>query len=302
LRAVADASRKFYEDKIETFFQTGRFLQETFDERSSIFSLKELLESFVQRARELRRHTSGVFTKIGGVPPTSHFHVPTEYETLLATLELNFFLTKYFEMTDRDGRKVAVFALNAGLCEKYDITFGRPTGEREFRLYFIERIFDYSPQIIHYLKNNQEIVCEGCGARYEHGDLDKLRFFNMRCPKCNAGTCRVTNLSRKYAAELEAVNLELLLPKTELGILQTLDAGQARMRAGEIAEELDCSHQLIGRRGKHLEERKLVVRDVDEDGRRTYELTSFAKDSYFDTRFAADLRILPEAEDKDKKT
>jgi DNA-binding HxlR family transcriptional regulator len=74
------------------------------------------------------------------------------------------------------------------------------------------------------------------------------------------------------------------------------------MRAGEIAEELDCSHQLIGRRGKHLEERKLVVRDVDEDGRRTYELTSFAKDSYFDTRFAADLRILPEAEDKDKKT
>ncbi len=291
LRSVSDAARKFYEEKIETFFQTGRFLQEAFDERSSIFSLKELLETFVARARELRRHSSSVFAKIGGTPPTSHFHVPTEYEVLLITLELNFFLTKYFEMTDRDGRKVAVFALNAGLCEKYGITFGRPTGEREFRLYFVERIFDYSPQIMHYLKNNQEIVCERCDTRYEHADLDKLRFFNMRCPKCNVGTCRVTNLSKKYAPELEAVSLELLLPKTELGILQTLESADSKLRAGDIAVELDCSHQLVGRRAKNLEERKLVLRDLDDDGRRTYELTPFAKTSYFEGDLSSDLQI-----------
>lgn len=291
LRAVSAAIRRFYEEKVEVYFQSGRFLQEAFDERSSIFSLKELLESFVQRARELRRHSSNVFAKISGTPPTSHFHVPTQYESLLTTLELNFFLTKYFEMTDRDGRKVGVFALNAGLCDKYEITFGRPVGEREFRLYFVERIFDYSAQIIYYLKNNQEILCDQCDSRFEYADLDKLKFFNMRCPTCMQGICRVTNLSKKYAAELESVSKELLLPHTELGILQTLDAAQSRLRAGEIAEELDCSYQLVWRRAKNLEERKLVARQTGEDGKRSYSLTPLAKDTYFETGSAGELKL-----------
>lgn len=291
LRAVSAATRRFYEEKVEVFFQSGRFLQEAFDERSSIFSLKELLESFVQRARELRRHSSSVFAKISGTPPTSHFHVPTQYEALLTTLELNFFLTKYFEMADRDGRKVAVFALNAGLCDKYEVTFGRPVGEREFRLYFVERIFDYSPQMISYLKNNQEIVCDNCDTRFEYGDLDKLKFFSMRCPRCLGGTCRVTNLSKKYEAELQSVSKELLLPSTELGILQTLDAAQARMRAGEIAEELDCSYQLVWRRAKNLEDRRLVSRETGDDGKRAYSLTSLAKSSYFGSGNTDDLKL-----------
>lgn len=291
LRAIADASRKFYEEKVESFFQAGRFLQEAFDERSSIFSLKELLESFVHRARELRRHTSSVFTAIEGTPPTSHFHVALEHEPLLATLELNFFLTKYFEMTNREGRKVAIFALNLGLCEKYSIAFGRLMGERAFRLYFVERVFDYSPQILNYLRNNQEIVCCSCGAKFELTDLDKLQFFGMRCPKCQDGRCNVINLSRKYELELKSVRGELLLPRTELGILQTLGSSGESMRAGEIAEELDCSHQLIGRRAKHLEERQLVDREHDADGRRTYVLTELARRSYFDPTVSADLQV-----------
>lgn len=291
VRAIGDAARKFYEEKVESYFQTGKFLQEAFDERSSIFSLKELLESFVQRARELRRHSSTVFSKIGTTPPTSHFHVPTQYESLLTTLELNFFLTKYFEMTDREGRKVAVYAMNFGLCDKYTITFGRPTGEREFRLYFIERVFDYSSLVLSYLKSNQEIVCGNCGHRFEYSDLEKLQFFGMRCNQCANGICRVTNLSKKYEAELKAVGSELLLPRTELGILVTLDATNSSMRAGEIAEELDCSHQLIGWRAKYLEERKLVSRNTGEDGRRSYTLTDLAKKSYFESASTADLKI-----------
>ncbi len=289
VRAIGEAARKFYEEKVESYFQTGRFLQEAFNERSSIFSLKELLESFVQRARELRRHTSTVFSKISTTPPTSHFHVPTQYESLLTTLELNFFLTKYFEMSDREGRKVAVYAMNFGLCDKYTITFGRPTGEREFRLYFVERVFDYSPLVLSYLKSNQEIVCGNCGNRFEYADLDKLQFFGMKCNKCATGICSVTNLSRKYENELKAVNSELLLPRTELGILQTLDSTDHPMRPGEIAEELDCSHQLVGRRAKNLEERKLVSRDTGDDGRRSYSLTELAKKSYFDGTTTADL-------------
>ncbi len=67
-------------------------------------------------------------------------------------------------MSDRDGQKVSVYALNYGLCQKYTITFGRPTGEREFRLYFVERVFDYSAVVLQFIEKNQEIECAECGA------------------------------------------------------------------------------------------------------------------------------------------
>jgi len=289
VRAIGEASRKFYEEKVESYFHTGKFLQEAFSERSSIYSLKELLESFVNRARELRRHSSTVFSKIGTTPPTSHFHTPTQYESLLTTLELNFFLTKYFEMTDREGRKVAVYAMNFGLCDKYSITFGRPTGEREFRLYFVERVFDYTSLILNYLKNNQEIVCNNCKHRFEYSDLEKLQWFGMRCNQCGMGQCTVTNLSRKYEAELRAVNAEMLLPKTDLDILATLDSTGSPMRAGEIAEELDCSYQLVGKKAKQLEDRQLLTREIGEDGKRSYAITDIAKNSYFQS--GSDLQV-----------
>jgi hypothetical protein len=165
VRAIQEAALRYYEEKVASYFAVGQFLHETFAERSSIYSLKELLEQIVARARELRTHKSAVFDKISGRPPTSHFHVPIELEQLLSSLELNFFLTKYFEMSDRDGRKVSIFALNYGLCQRYTISFGRPLGEREFRLYFIERVFDYTPIVRAFLERNQEIICDTCGTR-----------------------------------------------------------------------------------------------------------------------------------------
>jgi hypothetical protein len=256
-------------------------LHESFSERSSIFSLKELPEAIVSRARELRSHDSEVMKKIHGRPPTSHFHIPLRYEPLFQTLELNFFLTKYFEMTDRSARKVAIYALNYGLCVKYDIKFGRPVGEREFRLYFVERFFDYSNIVIAYLARNQEISCEHCQAKFGQDQLAAIEVFGMLCPTCKAGHVRVQNLSRKYAAELEAIGNELLLPSTELGILQTLHSEKEPMRAASIAGELDCSYQLIGRRGKHLADRNLVRRFLNEQGTRLFEISDQAEALYF---------------------
>jgi hypothetical protein len=46
----------------------------------------------------------------------------------------------------------------------------------------------------------------------------------------------VTNLSRKYQTLLEAVAPELLLPTTELGILQTLETEKRAMYTGDIRE------------------------------------------------------------------
>ena len=281
VRAVGEAARRYYEEKIEAYFLMNRFLHESFEERSSIFSLRELLEAIVDRARELRGHSgSAVIRDLAGRPPTSHFHVVTALDSLLATLELNFFLTKYYVMSDRDGRKVTVFALNYGLCDKQTIQFGRPSGKREYRLYYVERIFDYTAILQDYLRTNQEIVCDKCGHRFEYEQLSALQMFDLLCPKCRTGTCQVSNLSRKYEATLRSIDEQLLLPRVELGILHTLGTEPRPLYPAEIAGELDCSYQLVGKRAKFLSDRGLVDRGTSEQGRRQLTITEVAKEIY----------------------
>lgn len=94
-----------------------------------------------------------------------------------------------------------------------------------------------------------------CGTTYELEKLEALKLFDMQCPACKTGICTVTNLSKKYQLLLDAVAPELLLPTTELGILQTLETERRPMYARDIAAELDKSYQLVGKRGKTLAER-----------------------------------------------
>ncbi len=218
-----------------------------------------------------------------GQPPSSHFHVPVTFDSILSTLELNFFLTKYFEMSNRDGIKVSVYALNYGLCQKHAIEFGRPREKREYRTYFIERIFDYSHIIAEYIKSNQEIVCSNpeCGEKYGLEKLEALQMYDMQCPKCRTSRCHIVNLSRKYETFLRDISQELLLPETELNILHALYSEKRSLFAGEIAAELDCSYQLVGKRGKFLAEKDLVNRDVNMQGRPEFSLNQRAKDVYF---------------------
>lgn len=283
IRTIQDAARRYYEEKIDQYFRLNKFLHETFEERSSIYSLKELLEEIVKRAKVLRTYRdSKVMSEITGRPPTSHFHVRSEYDSILSTLELNFFLTKYYEMKDRDGREVSVYAINYGLCQQQAIAFGRPREKREQRLYFVERIFDYSPIVMSYIKVNQEIICNSCGNRFGHEMLPAIQAFDMLCPSCKKGTCVLVNLSRKYERLIRSVAEENLLPGTELGILKTLHDERTRMFAKEIAAQLDCSYQLVGKRGRTLAERSLVSRGENEKGRRTFEITPIAQKVYFD--------------------
>ncbi|SHO53763.1 MarR family transcriptional regulator [Desulfopila aestuarii] len=282
IRTIQAAARRYYEEKIFQYFRLNKFLHETFEERSSIYSLKELLEQIVKRAKELRTYKeSKMMREITGRPPTSHFHILSDYDQVLSTLELNFFITKYYEMKDRDGREVSIFALNFGLCQQQTISFGRPTEKREQRLYFVERIFDYSPIIASYIKVNQEIVCDHCSTRHPHEMLPAIQAFDMLCPECKKGSCRLVNLSRKYEKLIKDVADENLLPDTELGILKTLHDERKQMFAKEIAEELDCSYQLVGKRGRNLAERDLVERNENDKGRRVFEISSSADELYF---------------------
>lgn len=279
LRTIQDGAERFFDEKVLPFFSTGRF-RVAFKERSSVYSLKELLEKVVSRARHIRQEGS----RSGGSETASvfasHFYVSREYEDLFQSLELSFFMTKYFEQSDREGQRVSIFALNYGLCVKYQIGFGRPAEKRSDRLYFVSRKFDYNGIIRNYINENQEIRCDSCGAEFEPDILPALKLTQMKCLTCKSGTCQVVNLSKKYEDLIDSVSPDLLLPDTELGILQALKVEDRAMFAAEIAGELDCSGQLVGRRGKNLAERDLVTRTTSGQVF-SYSLSKDAAAAYF---------------------
>lgn len=279
LQSIQDASQKYYEEKIAPFFTTGKY-KVAFEERSSIFSLKELLEKIVSRARSLRQEGSRDSSTSRSRQFSSHFYVTNDYDDLLLSLELAFFVTKYFEQSDRAGKRVSIFALNYGLCTKYQIGFGRPTDRREDRLYFVDRQFDYNSIVLDYVNSNQEIKCDACGAEFDMQVLSALKTFGMKCPSCGQGQCKVVNLSKKYEELLNSISPDLLLPDAELGIMQVLFSESDKLVASQIAAELDCSGQLVGRRGKNLAERDLVEREYTGSVYR-YALTQQAKAAYF---------------------
>lgn len=284
--AVGEAAKRYYLDIIDAYFKLGKFLHESFDERSSIYSLKELLEGIVIRAKGLRNKSlSKIFEGIPGRHPTSHFHVAPTYDRLLSTLELNFFVTKYYQMRDKTGRLVSVYALNYGLCVDQSIAFGKPDG-REYRTYHVERMFNFDVILQGYLKNNQEIKCGNCGHMFDYTELDALRRFGMLCPECRFGTCEISNVSRKYEDVLKRVDAESLLPATELGILQSLHVTDSQY-ASDIASDLDVSYQLVGKRARKLARSNLVKR-LQDGSRPVFKLTHKARDTYFEDGVPSD--------------
>jgi len=103
----------------------------------------------------------------------------------------------------------------------------------------------------------------------------------MLCLTCRQGTCKIINLSRKYEDLINSVAEDSLLPKVELGILKTLHDERKAMFAKEIASELDCSYQLIGKRGKILSDRDLIGRAENTQGRRTFSIKDKTEKIYF---------------------
>ena len=63
-----------------------------------------------------RGELTGKYLK--NMPYSSHFHIMQDMEKYLISLELNHFISKYEEMSNRDGRKVNIYCINYGLAKK----------------------------------------------------------------------------------------------------------------------------------------------------------------------------------------
>ena len=287
--SLEDAAEKYYNLTIEPFFKQTTYSLKSIEEKISILQLRELLDKFLIKQLNIRkkirtRELSGnIYESVRNNPYTSHFIFNPIHEQFLKTLELNFFLSKYNEMSGRDGGKSSVYCLNYGLCIKNNLRWGYPKGS-ENRKYIISRPFDFNDIIEMFLRTSKRIICinQECSRDFTYEQLQFLEFNNMKCPSCQSPVKVVPN-SETLKLELSRVDNAKLLSDVDFGIIHEINKSENSLKPKEIAEELDCSYQLIGGRAKKLDESKgLISRENQfKSGQRIYKLTDKAKEDYF---------------------
>ncbi|WP_313643009.1 hypothetical protein [Stenotrophomonas sp.] len=281
------AAQKYYEVVIAQYFERmNRFATEPFERKLDRHNQQQLLRALIEEAKNVRRgivtgSTGGKYFEGLSNPPVSHFSVSPSMEKILAALELNFLVTKYHEMRDKNGKDVSVYAFFFGLCEAERFPWGYPRGRRDDRSYFVQRCFNYNSVIQQFLSKNQTIRCDACGACFGMERRDNIEFYKWRCPECQVGVCKVISLGDDFQKEMDALSSDTMLPPVELGILETLNEEGAPMRAGEIAALIDSTHQLVGHRTSKLHEMGLVKKLSIEGANRSV-ITEKARARYFD--------------------
>jgi DNA-binding MarR family transcriptional regulator len=280
IRDLELSAERYYIDSIDPFFSQNLYMKESFNEKLGKLHLRTLLNNMIAAARknktEIGLSDSKIWQKDRTNPPTSHFYIKKEYEEILQSLELNFFITKYNEQKDQDSKELMSFySLNYGLCSKENIIYGKGSD----RKYIIQRRFNYNSLIEEFLNNTKSIVCNYCGKAVPPEQREILKIYGMLCPNCRIGTCE----EKHVEVEVPSASEDILLPELDLSILNALRIEQPQY-ASQLAQELDCTYHKITKRVNSLEIKGLISRKREnrEAGNRTYYyLTEYAYRTYF---------------------
>lgn len=280
-KVIDNAAQRYYENTLTNFFKETTYSTCSLDEKITVLQLDELLKVIIKKSRDIKSQILKEDLKGANYsknfPASSHFHIQPEYEIFLQTLELNFFINKYIEYKDRDKNEIAVYSLNYGLCQKFDIAYGIPKdGKTNERKYLIERPFNFSSLIANYINALKRIECNKCEQTYSEEDLKFLEYYQYQCksPECD-GLVETKPIDGKFRRILDSIPVETLLPKDELSILMELK-NTKNSSAKDIAEAIDLSSHSIGQRAIKLDEQyKLIkrVRENPEKGNYLYNLT-----------------------------
>lgn len=282
------ASQKYYENVVALYFdRMNRFALEPFERKLDRHNQYQLLKELIKEVRIVRRRI--MTGEVGGTffsgilnPPVSHFAVSPKLEKVLSSLELNFMLTKYYEMRDKDGSDILIYAFFYGLCESERFPWGRPRRRgSEDRKYFQQRCFNYNHVIYQFLAKSQTIRCGLCEACFSMNQRESFELFKWKCPDCNEGSCSIVVLGEEFKTEVENLNKEIMLESVEIEILEVLNDEKSKMRASEISSLIDVTYQLVGKRTSKLQQMGLVDKN-EKDGTVKSSITDKAKSVYFD--------------------
>ena len=288
MASIRLASKKYYENTIEKYFdRLNRYALEPFENKLDRHNQHELLRYIIGEAKEVRKKIAsgdvggGYFKNLQGVIQTSHFTVSPELEEVLASLESNFFVSRYKKMRDKSGKDVTAYALFLGLCESERLAWGYPEG-RPYRHYFQQRCFEYSRAMHQFLSRNQTIKCNFCGCCHPLELKPSLELYKWKCPECAEGTCEVVNLVDDFQEEVAKLNQDIMLEPVELEIVSAINDESRKMRAGEISALIDTTHQLVGRRTSKLQDMGLISKERDtKDGHMKSEISERCTELYF---------------------
>ncbi len=279
--ALNMAAQRYFEEVTESYFETNKFVLKAFDEMASRENLKCLVDKFIKKQIV---NDNIVNKKAKKMLPTSHFLVDNNLCKLLETLELNGYISIYNKIKDKDNVASTLYSLDYGLCQKYNLSFGRPK-DTELRKYYQERKFTFNNLIREHFNSSQTLECPN-GHTFAFEQYDKLNAFGMICPECAQNQVYVrceTHVTNRNILELinkYSSNAVRLQDDLEFGILNFLRYNNDRSYcASEIAENLDCFYQLISKRADKLIDRELLIVDKERSKRKRYFLlTDEAKD------------------------
>lgn len=286
VRALRLAASKYYDAIISQYFdRTNRFALEPFENKLDRHNQQGLLNALVSEARRVRKGIQD--GSIGGTyfdgiknPPTSHFIVSSSLEKVFRSLESNFLLTKYKNTRDKNGAAVVVYAFSYGLIASERMSWGYPDG-REYRNYFVQRCFDYSPVVHKFLSEKKTIRCNHCGQSFPLEQKAGFELYKWKCPECGEGVCAEVDLKDDFEKEVAELDRSLMLEESELRILNTLNDENRRMKSSEISALIDATYQFVGKRTSKLQELGLVRKDRNDEGSTVNELTDRAREVYF---------------------
>ena len=207
-----------------------------------------------------------------------------ELEPYLGSLELNFFISKYNEMSNKSGKKVSIYALNYGLCMDENLRWGKPKGN-EYRTYFIESPFNFTPVIKNFLSENKKIYCENCMHEFSEEEYNLMKKYGGTCLKCGCKNSiqekRV--LSDEERSEIEEIEKkDNLLEREQYQLLKLLQYSRKDKTATELAQELDVSWQKIGWIAKKIEEDYCYLKKEPRKGKMYYVLSDLGRE-YLDS-------------------
>ncbi len=282
---ILNAARDYYENKLYPFFDKATKVLETKENLLDRYGQEKLLKSIVKKAEETRRTLARrklLSLRSLSTIPASHFYLPKAYEKYISTLELNYIVTKYFEQSDRSGKKVSIYALNYGLCAENNIAFGRPKGDRK---YYIERDFDYTSVIDGFLKTYKVYICNSCKHKYEY---DEYEIVQKAHNVCYLGCRQESTFTELYTfadtIEVDGLNSTERIPEIQYDVLVAINEIE-NPYATPISRELDCYYQMVNSTTRKLASKGLIIKErklIDGKERTVYRLTNKARHQYFD--------------------
>lgn len=242
-KILQESAKQHYVDDIEYVLSKSEYIEyKSYDEAFEQYHLLDLLKRIINKAKDNKKQIGKSTAKIfepytTNTAPSNYLFVIEEMENILRTLEFNFFITKYSNQKDKDGKDISIFSLNYGLCIDNNIIFDEKS-DRKFR---IERVFDFNKLINEWMNNSKDLICSSCLQKYPIEQKDAFIKFNMPCPACQGIVQLRPVIDEKEKQRIDNI---VKLSKKEFEILMVLK-NKDFLRASELGQELDRAYQSI---------------------------------------------------------